>query len=73
MPNLIDELGTAEERRMNQLSKAEFGVTKVRHKFGRACGIMRRLSDIDSYAAPCTYVPNLTQLFTPAIVGVPEF
>ena len=41
VPNLIDELGTA-----------EFGATKVRHKFGRACRIMRRWSDIDSYAAP---------------------
>jgi hypothetical protein len=39
--NLIDELGTAEERRMNQLSTAEFGAAKVRHKFGRACRIMR--------------------------------
>jgi hypothetical protein len=36
MPNSIDELGTAEERRMNQLSTAEFGATKDRHKFGRA-------------------------------------
>jgi hypothetical protein len=52
VPNLIDELGTAEERRMNQLSTAEFGAAKVRHKFGRACRIMRRWSDIDSYAAP---------------------
>jgi hypothetical protein len=52
VPNLIDELGTAEERRMNQLSTAEFGAAKVRHKFGRACRIMRRCSDIDSYAAP---------------------
>jgi hypothetical protein len=48
VPNLIDELGTAEERRMNQLRTAEFGAAKVRHKFGRACGIMRRWSDIDS-------------------------
>jgi hypothetical protein len=31
---IIDELGTAEERRMNQLSTAEFGAAKVRHKFG---------------------------------------
>ena len=52
VPNLIDELGTAEERRMNQLSTAEFGAAKVRHKFGRACRIMRRWSDIDSYTAP---------------------
>jgi hypothetical protein len=52
VPNLIDELGTAEERRMNQLSTAEFGAAKARHKFGRACRIMRRWSDIDSYAAP---------------------
>jgi hypothetical protein len=52
VPNLIDELGTAEERRMNQLSTAEFGAAKVRHKFGRACRIMRRWSDIDSYVAP---------------------
>jgi hypothetical protein len=47
MPNLIDKLGTAEERRMNQLSTAEFGAAKVRHKFGRACRIMRLWSDID--------------------------
>jgi hypothetical protein len=31
----IDELGTAEERRMNQLSTAEFGAAKVRPKFVR--------------------------------------
>jgi hypothetical protein len=37
---------------MNQLSTAEFGAAKVRHNFGRACRIMRRWSDIDSYAAP---------------------
>ena len=30
VPNLIDELGTAEQRRMNQLSTAEFGAAKVR-------------------------------------------
>jgi hypothetical protein len=29
VPNLIDELGTAEERRMNQLSTAEFGVPNL--------------------------------------------
>jgi hypothetical protein len=28
VPNLIDELGTAEERRMNQLSTAEFGAAE---------------------------------------------
>jgi hypothetical protein len=59
---LIDELGTAEERRMNQLSTAEFGVTKVRPKFDSSCSrhkldsskvrIMKRWSDIDSHAAP---------------------
>ena len=37
VPNLIGESGTAEERRMNQISSAEFGAAKVRHKFGRAC------------------------------------
>jgi hypothetical protein len=64
VPNLIDELGTAEERRMNQLSTAEFGAAKVRHKFGRACRIMRRWSDIDSYAALLMYHANLTQLWS---------
>jgi hypothetical protein len=34
VPNLIDELGTTEERRINQFSTAEFGAAKVRHKFG---------------------------------------
>jgi hypothetical protein len=28
VPNLIDELGPAEERRMNQLSTAEFGAAE---------------------------------------------
>ena len=49
----MDQLSTAEERRMNQLGTAEFEATKVRHKFSRACrSIMRRCSDIDSNAAP---------------------
>ena len=52
VPNLIDKLGTAEERRMNELSTAKSGTTKVRRKFGKACRITRRWSDIDSYTAP---------------------
>jgi hypothetical protein len=31
-----------QEQRINQLSAAEFGETKVRHKFGTGCRIMRR-------------------------------
>ena len=41
-----------QEQRINQLSTAEFGKTKVRHKFGTVCRIMPRQSDIDSHAAP---------------------
>ena len=34
---------------MNQLSTAEFGAAKVRHKFDRACRIMSRWSDIREF------------------------
>jgi hypothetical protein len=44
-PNLIDGLGTTEERRTNQLGiyTEKFGAAKVRHKFGRTCRIMREI------------------------------
>jgi hypothetical protein len=47
-----------QEQRINQLSTAEFGKTKVRHKFGTVCRVMPRQSDIDSHAAPLRAKPT---------------
>jgi hypothetical protein len=41
VPNLIDDLGTAEERRMNQLSTAEFGAAKVRQSLSHYATLER--------------------------------
>ena len=42
VPNLIVGLGTGtvEERHINRLGTEEFGATKVRHKFDKACRII---------------------------------
>ena len=50
VPNLTDELGTAEERRLNNFGRQiRFGAAN-NDKFGRVCRIMRVAAD--SYGVP---------------------
>ena len=44
VPNLTDELGTAEERRLNQFGSAGYFGAANNVTFGRVCRIMRRRS-----------------------------
>ena len=56
VPNLINKLGTLEERHMNRLNMAEFGAatssTQVRQSLSHYATLEKHWSDIDSYTAP---------------------